>query len=54
LFLQQPIQFSVVSWCQLRNENPNQQITPWHVEVLEEVVLNPSPADNDVSLIQFM
>jgi hypothetical protein len=39
----------LVCWCTFRNQDPNKQVAPWHVEVMEEVVFNSSPATVIVS-----
>jgi len=45
-FFQDLIKFSVGPWCKLHDQDPNQQITPRHVEMMEEVVFYPSPANH--------
>lgn len=44
----QQIQFSVVEWCKLDNQDPNKQVTMRHMEVVQKVMLDVSPATQKV------
>jgi hypothetical protein len=51
LLIQQKIELSIIAQCQLRNEDPYQQVTLGHVEVVKEIVLDSSPASTIVSFV---
>ena len=48
-FPQQLVKLSIVCWCKFGDQDPNKQITMWHVEMVEKIIFDLVPAGSIVS-----
>jgi len=48
---QQLIKFLVIHWHKPSDEDPHKQVTSQHMEMVEEIMFNPAPANQEVSFM---
>jgi hypothetical protein len=51
--VKEPIKLRIVRWCQLRNQDPDEEISARMVEMVKEIVFDPPPTEYIVSTDNF-